>query len=69
MNKILMTVQFAQDVDDKLGSDRTLGRQFWVATKTDLAWALDTVESEVHKYFEFATEGVTETFKKEGSDE
>lgn len=65
MNKILMTVQFAQDVDDKLGSDRTLGRQFWIATKTDLAWALDAVEIEVHKAFTFEAEGVTATFEKE----
>ena len=69
MNKILLTMRLSQDEDGAIKSDRSWDRQFWVKTKTDLAWAFDTVEIEAHKLFEFAPEGVTETFDKEGAND
>ena len=70
MNRILLTVRLCQDDESRpLHNDKAWDRQFWVATKTDLAWAFDTIEIEAHKLFEFADEGVAETFTKEGDHE
>lgn len=77
MSKILLTLSLSQDTEnsiygDKDGhvhGDKGWQRQFWIATKTDLAWAFDTVEIEAHKLFDFADEGVTVEFNKEGDDE
>ena len=65
MSKILLTIQIAQDVEDDLNSDRTLGRQFWIRTTTDLAYALDTVETEARGMFEFEKTGIAATFNKD----
>jgi len=69
VSKILVVIHLAQDDNDALGADRGWQRNFWIKTKTDLAWAFDQVEMEAAGLFKFETEGVTATFPKEGDDE
>ncbi len=62
MSRSLLTIRLSQDTNDKVHGDKAYDRQFWIDTKTDLAYALDKFEEEAHELFTFEKTGVTESF-------